>query len=134
MKKIRVFVIDSSVVMRSILRHVIEKEADLELAGLVGSGEEALKEKAIDQRSGKFSEKKYEREMLNRGKREHRVLMNLLKNVFEAVEEGIIPAEAILLPWIEDVEGNTVYDKLAPSLGALATMPLHKALTSGDEK
>ena len=89
---------------------------------------ETLKEKAVDQRNGKFSEKKYEREMLTRGAREHRVLMNLLKNVFEAIEEGIMPAEALLLPWIEDVEGNTVYDKLAPRLGALATTPLRKAL------
>ena len=95
--------------------------------------EKALRERSVDQRSGKFSEKKYEREKLSRGKREHRILMNLLKNMFEAIEEGIMPAEALLLPWIEDVEGNTVYDKVAPNLGQLATVPLHKALAAAEE-
>lgn len=90
--------------------------------------EEDLRQRAIDQRSGTFSQKKYDREKLHHGKREHRVLLNLLKNMFEAIEEGIIPAEALLLPWIEDVDGQTVYDKLSPKLGELASTPLHKAL------
>jgi len=87
-----------------------------------------LEEKAKDQRSGKYSKKKYDRLKLNRGKREHRILLNLLKNMFEAIQEGIIPAEALLLPWIEDVDGQTVYDKVAPNLSQLASTPLHKAL------
>ena len=95
--------------------------------------EESLKEKAIDQRSGQFSKKKYDRLRLARGKREHRILLNLLKNMFEAIEEGIIPAEALLLPWIEDVDGNTVYDKLSPSLHQLASTPLHKALAASSK-
>ena len=92
-----------------------------------------LREKAIDNRSGRFSEKKYERLKAERGKREHRLLLNLLKNMFEAIEEGIIPAEALLLPWIEDVDGKTVYDKVAPNLAQLASKPLHKALAPASE-
>ncbi len=92
--------------------------------------EEDLNTKAIDERSKIFSKKKYDRLKLNRGKREHRILLNLLKNMFEAIEEGIIPAEALLLPWIEDVDGQTVYDKVAPNLGQLATTPLHKVLAA----
>lgn len=90
--------------------------------------EESLREKAIDQRSRQFSQKKYDRLKLARGKREHRILLNLLKNMFEAIEEGIIPAEALLLPWIEDVDGQTVYDKVSPNLHSLTSTPLHKAI------
>lgn len=90
--------------------------------------EEELKSKAVDQRSGRFSEKKYEREALGRGKREHRILMNLLKNMFEAIEEGIIPPEAVLLPWLEDASGQTVYEKIEPRLDMLASSTLNKAL------
>ena len=94
--------------------------------------DEELNELAVDKRSGQFSEKKYERIKADRGKREHRVLLNLLKNMFEAIEEGIIPAEALLLPWIEDSTGQTVYEKVEPNLHQLASKPLHKALT-GDK-
>lgn len=90
--------------------------------------ESDLLENAKDQRSGSFSQKKYDRLKLSRGKREHRVLLNLLKNMFEAIEAGIIPAESVLLPWIEDVDGQTVYDKIAPNLHRLTSVPLHKAL------
>ena len=96
-------------------------------------GEEELKEQAIDKRSGQISERKYNLAKLNQGKREHRLLLNLLKNMFEAIEEGIIPAEALLLPWIEDVEGNTVYDKVAPNIDKLSVAPLHKALLPSKE-
>ena len=91
--------------------------------------EEELRESAIDLRNGQFSQKKYDRLKLERGKREHRVLLNLLKNMFEAIDEGIIPAESLLLPWLEDATGKTVYEKVAPQLSQLATQPLHKALS-----
>lgn len=97
------------------------------------AGESELHKMAVDQRSGRFSTKKYEREKAARGKREHRVLLNLLKNVFEAIEAGIMKPEAILLPWIEDSDGQTVYDKLAPRLSMLATKPLHLALKPTNE-
>jgi len=92
--------------------------------------DEELRETAIDKRNGQFSEKKLERAKADLGKREHRVLLNLLKNMFEAIEAGIMPAEALLLPWIEDVNGETVYEKVEPKMSQLAQKPLHKALTS----
>lgn len=95
--------------------------------------EEALQELAIDKRTGLFSDKKYNRLKVDRGKREHRILLNLLKNMFEAIEEGIMPAEALLLPWIEDSTGKTVYEKLEPSLNQLSSTPLHKALAKGSD-
>lgn len=96
--------------------------------------DEELRALAIDKRNNQFSEKKYERIRLDRGKREHRILLNLLKNMFEAIDEGIMPAEALLLPWLEDSEGMTVYDKLEPRLGQLATQPLHKMLSDSKGK
>jgi hypothetical protein len=95
--------------------------------------DETLRELAIDQRNGQFSDKKYDRVKAERGKREHRVLLNLLKNMFEAIEEGIMPAEALLLPWLEDATGKTVYDKIEPQLHQLASQPLVKALVAGEE-
>ncbi len=95
--------------------------------------EETLSELAIDKRTGLFSDKKYDRLKADRGKREHRILLNLLKNMFEAIEEGIMPAEALLLPWIEDSTGKTVYEKLEPNLNQLSSIPLHKVLTAGDD-
>jgi hypothetical protein len=95
--------------------------------------EEALQELAVDKRSGQFSDKKYDRLKADRGKREHRILLNLLKNMFEAIEEGIMPAEALLLPWIEDSTGKTVYEKLEPNLNQLSSTPLHKALSEGSD-
>jgi two-component system chemotaxis response regulator CheB len=43
MKKIRVLVVEDSIVIRQLLEHIIGSDPRLELAGLVGSGEEALK-------------------------------------------------------------------------------------------
>jgi len=90
--------------------------------------EEKLREMAIDGRNGKFSKKKYDRLKQQQGKREHRVLSGFIKNSFEAIEEGIISAEALLMPWLEDSTGKTVYDKVGPVLSQLASTPLHKAL------
>lgn len=118
------------------LRFRWKREDDTELVArfrIEVDSEDSLNEKANDLRSGTFSKKKYDRLKLNRGKREHRILLNLLKNMFEAIGEGIIPAEALLLPWIEDVDGQTVYDKVAPNLGQLASTPLHKALAPAED-
>lgn len=91
--------------------------------------DEKLIEQAIDGRSGKPSEKKLERLKAERGKREHRLLAAFLKNVFESVEEGIIVAEAVFLPWIEDSEGVTVYERLGGDvMKQLGSTSLPKAL------
>lgn len=93
-----------------------------------------LKEEAVDKRNGKFSQKKYERLLTQRGNREHRVLAAFIKNAFEAIEDGIITAEALLMPWLEDSTGATVYEKVEPVLDELASAPLHRALTPSKGK
>jgi len=96
--------------------------------------DEELRELAIDGRSGKPSEKKFERLKLERGKREHRVLAAFLKNVFEAVEQGIIDAEAVFLPWLEDSEGRTVYERIGPVMKKIGSMSLPLALNSAKDE
>jgi len=96
--------------------------------------EEQLKEKAKDGRSGIFSEKKYSRLKINRGKKEHKVLLSLITNMFIAINEKIMPAEALLLPWLEDSDGYTVYDKISPKLGLLSSRPLRDALGPDKEQ
>jgi len=87
-----------------------------------------LEEKAIDQRSGRHSDKKHLRLKNNRGKREHRVLFYMLKSLFEAVEEGLMVPEQVFLPWIEDVEGITIFERIGPVMGELTGASLPKAL------
>jgi len=95
--------------------------------------EESIREQSKDLRSGQFSEKKHKRLLADRGKREHRILLNLLKNMMEAIEEGIIPAEALLLPWLEDAAGMTVYEKIEPRLAQISQTTIQKALTEERE-
>lgn len=90
--------------------------------------DEELEELAVDKRSGRFSDKKYLRLKNARGKREHRVLFHMLKNLFDAVQEGLMLPEQAFLPWIEDVDGVTVFERIGPIMDALPTQSLHKAL------
>lgn len=91
-----------------------------------------LAEKAIDKRNGKFSQKKLERLKLKRGKREHRLLYHVLKNMFEAIEDGLMEAEEGLLPWIEH-EGTTVYEKIRPMLDQLSAVDPSRMLSPSDQ-
>ena len=96
--------------------------------------DEELQDIAVDGRSGKPSEKKFDRLKVERGKREHRVLAAFLKNVFEAVEQGIIDAEAVFLPWLEDSEGRTVYERIGPVMKKIGSMSLPLALNSAKDE
>lgn len=87
-----------------------------------------LEELAIDKRSGRPSDKKRLRLKNARGKREHRVLFHMLKNLFEAVEEGLMVPEQAFLPWIEDVDGVTIFERIGPIIDALPAQSLPKAL------
>lgn len=122
---------------RAQLRFRWKREDGVELVARIRvdlDSEDDLRELAVDQRNGQFSEKKFERVRADRGKREHRLLLNYLKNMFEAIEAGIIPAESLLIPWIEDATGMTVYEKIERNMHHLATKPLHEALAPGDDE
>ena len=93
--------------------------------------DENLKEVAIDGRTNRFSTNKFEKLCEERGRREHRLLAMFLKNTFEAVEEGIINAEQVFLPWLEDKDGVTVAERLGPIMNQLPKSSLKKMLTEG---
>jgi len=97
--------------------------------------EEKLRENAVDGRSNnkKFSEKKYNRLLAERGKKEHKLLAAFLRNTLEAVEQKIVTAEAVFLPWLEDAEGVTVFERIEPVINQLGSAPLHKALKANDD-
>lgn len=93
--------------------------------------DEELREIAIDGRTNRFSTNKFEKLCEDRGRREHRLLAMFLKNTFEAVEEGIIAAEQVFLPWLEDKNGVTVAERLGPIMHQLPKSSLKNMLTSG---
>lgn len=53
------------------------------------------------------------------GRQEHRVLCLWIKAALNAVDSGIIPAEAIFLPFLVGKDGQTVADVALPRLPSL---------------
>jgi hypothetical protein len=78
-----------------------------------------LREQAKHKRSGRVIEDKLENLKETRGWREHRVFYIFLKGSFEAIENGIITAEQLFLPWLVGSDGRTVGEMIAPRLPAL---------------
>lgn len=78
-----------------------------------------------------LSEVRYRDLMEKRGRREHRVLHLWIKAAFEAVKEGIVPFEAIFLPFFVRDDGATVAESVLPHLPKIMGMPAAKLLTSG---
>jgi len=81
--------------------------------------DDVLEKMAIHKRSKKVLPDKFERLKQTRGWREHRVLYIFLKGAFEAIENGIITAEQLFLPWLVGRDGRTVGDVIAPRLPEL---------------
>ena len=121
----------------AILRFKWRSEEDVQFVArfmLKLETDEELREASVDGRSGRFSTRKFDVNQQNRGKREHRLLSMFLKNTFEAVEEGIIIAEQVFLPWLEDAEGVTVAERLGPMLGRLPETTLPKMLAEAKKR
>ena len=78
--------------------------------------EAEIKDESVDGRTGEFSQNKFDQAMKRRGMVEHRELALLLKAIFVAVEAGLIQAEQILLPFLEDRDGQTVAELVLPHM------------------
>lgn len=61
-----------------------------------------------------------------------RVLVHFLKNLFEAVDGGLLTAEEAFLPYLEDGAGVTVAQHIVPRLRLLSYGNTLRALTSGE--
>lgn len=96
--------------------------------------DEKLREKAVDGRNQKFSRKKFDRLKKERGKQEHRVFLRFLSNVIETVNSGLIDVVQVFLPWLEDAEGVTVFERIGPVMSKLSTSSLPKALGPDDDE
>jgi hypothetical protein len=68
---------------------------------------------------GTVREAYFEKLVQGRGKREHRVLLLWLKAALNAVDSGLIDAETIFLPFLEDRNGKTIAEIALPRLGVL---------------
>jgi hypothetical protein len=94
-------------------------------------GRADLEPGAIDRRTRRVSSGKLERLMADRGKREHRVLALWLKAALNAVDCGLVEAETLFLPFLEDRNGNTVAELALPRLGILLEGSATKLLGDG---
>lgn len=71
---------------------------------------------AIDRRTRRVSENKLDALMQARGRTEHRILALWLKAAFNAVNAGIVTAEALFLAFFEGRDGQTVAEVALPRL------------------
>lgn len=92
----------------------------------------ALRDECVDGRTGGFSQTKYDKALKRIGMVEHRELALLIKAIFVAVDAGIISAEEIFLPFLEDDSGSTVAQIVLPQLAKMTSgLKAGKLLTSG---
>jgi hypothetical protein len=80
-----------------------------------------LEKEAIDNRTNKPSANKLSCLLDRRGRREHRLLLLWIRAALNAVEAGMVAAEAVFLPFLEDASGRTVAEVALPRLGKLVT-------------
>lgn len=81
-----------------------------------------LMKNAVDGRdpSGKtISGNKLEKLRQTCGQSEHRILLLWLKAAFNAIEAGIMTAEALFLPFLEGKDGRTVAEVAIPQMANL---------------
>jgi len=81
--------------------------------------EAELRKQAIDGRTRKPSASKFEKLRQGVGRQEHRLLLLWLKAALNVVDAGIIPAEAIFLPFLVAKDGRTVAETALPRLRLL---------------
>lgn len=96
--------------------------------------DEDLVESARHKRSGRLLKDKLESLKESRGWREHRVLHIFLKGSFEAIENGIITAEQLFLPWLVGRDGRTVGEVIGPRLPSLMGNSAMALLPASDQE
>lgn len=93
--------------------------------------EAELEPHARDGRNGAVSAAKLAKLMDARGKHEHRVLLLWLKAALNAIEAGIVDAEAIFLPFLVMKNGSTAAEEVKRNPGALLTSSAQRLLAVG---
>lgn len=95
--------------------------------------DEELEKRAVDKRTGKYSEKKMQRLRKNRGRKQHRTLLYLIRTQLDAVQEGLMAPEQVFLAWVEDEVGTTLFDRMLPELRELSGAAPQKAIGESED-
>ena len=90
-----------------------------------------LAKEAIDGRTGQPSERKLRVLLEARGRQEHRLLLLWLKAALNAVDAGIVSAEALFLPFLEGKDGRTFAEVASEHLPDLLCGSAEKLLPKG---
>ena len=78
----------------------------------LATDEDDLRERSRHGRTGQVLETKLERNRANWGRESLRLLYMFLKTSLHAVDEGVITAEQLFMPWFEDNEGRVLSEVL----------------------
>ncbi len=87
-------------------------------------------DEVINFKTGGIAEGKLAKAQAARGKVEHRIMLLWLKAALNAVEAGIIDAETLFLPFLEDKTGQTVAEVLVPKLAQIPSRKIAGLLGS----
>lgn len=121
---------------RAVLRFVWTRDGKSYLArfGIGLPSAKDLERHAIDGRTRRVSQAKLDALLAQRGKREHRLLLLWLKAALNAVDAGLVSAEALFLPFFEDHDGQTVAEVALPRLPGLLAGGAARLLGPGAER
>jgi hypothetical protein len=91
--------------------------------------DEHLREISEDLRTGGLSESKYANNRKQWVNRTHRLLLLLLKAMFNAIDEGLWTPEELFATFVEHQNGMTVGQMLAANVSKLSTSSAQKLLS-----
>lgn len=96
--------------------------------------ENRLRQEAVHATTGRFLPAKFAVLQRDAGRREHRVLFNWIRAAMNAIDEGIIEAERIFLPFLVGSDGRTVADVAIPNMRKLIGQSAQMLLPMPDER
>lgn len=92
-----------------------------------------LEKEAIDGRSNRVSQKKLEKVSSQWMAEAHRLLFILLKGLLNAVDAGIIKAEQVFMPWMEDQNGQVLGELYMSRIKEMPNTTVRALLGNGNE-
>lgn len=95
--------------------------------------DELMRERSIDGRTGEISERKYENNRQQWVNETHRLLLLLLKAIFNAIEAGLYSPEELFASFVEHQSGYTVGEIFAKQIAKLQTSSMTKLLEAPKE-
>jgi len=90
--------------------------------------DDLLRRRSIDGRTNTLSENKYMQNKKQWVNCTHRLLLILLKSMFNMIDEGVYSAEELFAAFVEHESGMTVGELFAKQIAVLPTLSLPKLL------